>query len=547
MGDFLTDRLSRSRAYEPDIRPPPAAEHVEQRVLGAWLRNASGIPSDIDAERDFAFPGHKEIARAILEKRARGEWISPHTITQAVQHVTLPPDADGHLRYLEALFNSAPTSSADVEDLHRDLKRFTLKRHQAALADAMLRSAYDHSEIAPEAQLVEFEAEMRSARERVPSASATADLVFLDDIEEEPDRLDVIDGMISAASVGAVYGEWSAGKTFFAIHVMFCIALGRPCMGREVDRGSALYVPFEGLGRLGRRLKAARAEYGDPGAAISYLKEPGSIRTEASAALFVQKVTMAAAEQAKRSGLPSRLIVIDTLAAAMAGATGNDEEVMTLAVKVGEEISRRTGASVIYVAHPGKNLDRGPRGNYAFPAGISDLIRIDKPTNPAAPRFIEQEKCRDGEPGPRGAYTLRTVKLGVDARGRDITTCLVEPDSAAQGKPKRPDRPAPNTQAGKALNELEHLMIEGRHTVSAGHPRIPDGAGLVLKREWRKACRARGLANDTHDDPKKKAEAENKAFTRALEVLEEHRLISDFGDKVWLMGHSYPVNADIQK
>lgn len=523
---------------DPDFELPPADLPLQMDVAGSAF-----LGRDIFAlgatPSDFHDPVLRDIIEACLALRRRGEDPTPKTVAALLPGVRVEGFKSVDIFIVHMMSQHACASN--LREKIAALKRHSATRELILMARDWGKAAQRAPLDFPiEEQLEEVMARARSLKSTIPSAKDDAELVFLDEIEEEPDRLDVIDGMISAASVGAVYGEWSVGKTFFSIYAMFCIALGHQCLGRDVDRGAVLYVPYEGIGRIGRRLKAAKAEYGDPGYAFSYLRKPGSIQTQAAADLFVQQLLKAAARLVVRSGLPLRLVVIDTLSAGMAGKNENDADGMAIALGAGESIARETGASVVYVAHPGKDKTKGLRGNYALPAGLTDLIRIEKPDKDDDTRTIYQEKCRDGVQGERGTYKLRTVVLGQDPRGKDITTCVVDLDAADRGKPRKPDLPKPNSQAGKALNELNHLIIAGRFKVSRGHPRIPDGARVVSKSDWREACRKKGLTGTGN------ADAEKKAFQRADGDISARGIVGDYEDGVWMVGHGHLEKAPAQ-
>jgi hypothetical protein len=64
--------------------------------------------------------------------------------------------------------------------------------------------------------------------------------------------------------------------------------------------------------------------------------------------------------------------------------------------------------------------------------------------------------------------------LGVD--GDPITSCVIKP--AAPGK-KAQRRPSPSSAPGKALTELQHLIIAGKYKPSHGHDRAPIDAKIV--------------------------------------------------------------------
>src|SRR5262245_55216349 len=118
------------------------------------------------------------------------------------------------------------------------------------------------------------------------------------------------------------------------------------------------------------------------------------------------------------------------------------------------------------------------------------------------------------------------ITLGMD-EGDPITSCTV--DILSSSAKKRPRRPNPETQPGKALNELEHLILDGKFTVSGEHERIRKGTKLVKISDWEAACRKKRLSTG-------KEESEIRAFQRAKRELAKH-FVGTYGEYVWLIEH----------
>ena len=77
-------------------------------------------------------------------------------------------------------------------------------------------------------------------------------------------------------------------------------------------------------------------------------------------------------------------------------------------------------------------------------------------------------KHRDGETGPVASFRLEKVDVAHDASDSPITSCVVVP--AQNGAPAALRRPHHGTAAGKALNELDHLILEGKYDLSPAMP-----------------------------------------------------------------------------
>src|SRR5262249_22059651 len=155
-----------------------------------------------------------------------------------------------------------------------------------------------------------------------------------------------------------------------------------------------------------------------------------------------------------------------------AGDNENEAAAISALVAQANRIAEQTGAAVLFAHHPGKDHERGMRGSSALAADVDVVIRIEREAGSRL-RHVILEKAKDGEEGPLASFLLEPVVLGKDDEGDDITSCVIRfQDRVPELGPKRPRQ---NTAGGRALNELEHLVIEGRCTASRGHPRIPDG------------------------------------------------------------------------
>jgi hypothetical protein len=76
-----------------------------------------------------------------------------------------------------------------------------------------------------------------------------------------------------------------------------------------------------------------------------------------------------------------RLVVIDTLARAMAGGNENSSEDMGLAVKSIDAVKNASGAHVGIVHHSGKNEAMGARGHSSLRAAVDTEVELFRPEN----------------------------------------------------------------------------------------------------------------------------------------------------------------------
>lgn len=394
---------------------------------------------------------------------------------------------------IDAAYNSAPAVSAlDV-----------LSRHESSLE--MLR--------------------------RYVSATTVETLIeFAEDSKIEDDAEDIITGLIPPKSVGFLYSPSGLGKTFFALHAGSQIAGGTPFLGRGTTRGAVLYIALEGGGRIGRRLRAAIIGYELPPRTVARLLKGIVLGRESEADVGVATIIEAAKQLAKIADIPVRLIVIDTLAKALAGDDENEAAAISAVISQSTKIAVYTGASVLIVHHPGKDAQRGMRGSYSLYADADFVLRVDGEKGQEA-KSLFLEKAKDDEDGVIvGAFKLEKVTLGRNRYGNEITSMIVKPLDQAQSSSRMIKRPRTETQTGRALIELEHLFASAECKSVEHHDRIPAGTRVVSKEDWKSACRRKHLSAEGGEV------AEIQAFKRAHNNLSKSGLIGSFDGLIWLIG-----------
>jgi hypothetical protein len=158
-----------------------------------------------------------------------------------------------------------------------------------------------------------------------------------------PDWL--IDGLLSVDSASWMIAAPSSYKSFVALDFAGHVAAGRPWMGREVTRGSVVYVVAEGVGGMGPRIRAWEQRNGPMPSDVRFLPMPVQVgRPEHWAALV---------EACRR--LSPALIILDTQARITVGLDENDNTAMGEVVEAIELLRRSCGACVLTVHHTGRS------------------------------------------------------------------------------------------------------------------------------------------------------------------------------------------------
>jgi len=314
---------------------------------------------------------------------------------------------------------------------------------------------------------------------------------------------DFVEGLLTEGGASVVYGPSNCGKSFWVLDLAVAVATGTPFRGiLEVDQGAVIYVALEGSHGVKNRIEALKREGRLPEDAPLFLCfAPVSLLKPKHAAKLAASVKLAA----EQSGLPCRLVILDTLARAMAGGDENSGKEMGAAVKSMDAIREATGAHVLLVHHCGKDEARGARGHSCLRAAVDTEIEISRPEGQtiSTVRATKQRDLQVGDPMP---FSLKVVKLGTDRRGKPVTSCVVHhEDETMAAKPGRSGRKAKTTPEEMLAFLPAESATEWKDTVMAetglgatqfyAHKRTLETAGRVRREE----ITSRILRNDPVD------------------------------------------------
>ncbi|MBY0459527.1 MAG: helicase RepA family protein, partial [Gemmataceae bacterium] len=138
----------------------------------------------------------------------------------------------------------------------------------------------------------------------------------------------------------------------------------------------------------------------------------------------VLRVIEAARDAAAEMGVPVGLVVVDTLSRAIAGGNENSSEDMGALVRHIDLIRQALPAHVLIVHHSGKDGARGARGHSLLRAATDLEIEIAREfgTRTSVARVTKHKEL---EAGDEFAFDLLPVELGVNRRGKPVTSCVV--------------------------------------------------------------------------------------------------------------------------
>ena len=281
--------------------------------------------------------------------------------------------------------------------------------------------------------------------------------------EERPDVFDVydvhylrnmppvewlVDGLLTKHGFSVLYGPPGAGKSFLAIDIALSVAYGKAWHDCATQQGAVLYIAGEGVGGLGKRIKAWQAHH-KLTADVPFYVLPTAVRFREPEDVERLLRTIDSLDT-KFSA-----VFVDTVARALLGGDENSATDMGMFVDACETVKRHAGCAVIGIHHSGKDATRLMRGSTALTGAVDASIKISKLEETVT---LTTEKQKDAEPMPDVAFTMTPVAL-ID----DVSVVMTQADM-----PEKKPRSAKLTEPQKiALQALRNLSVE------LGQERVP--------------------------------------------------------------------------
>ena len=253
------------------------------------------------------------------------------------------------------------------------------------------------------------------------------------------EAFDFVEGLLGVGASSVAYGPSNVGKSFWVLDLAACVATGRPFRDElEVDQGAVLILALEGRHGMVNRLEVLRRR----GVILDDTKLFVSFdHVDFTGVTYGQRVAETCRKIEKEQGVSFKMIIVDTLSRAMAGGDENSSRDMMVAVGEIDLIRGETGAHVMVIHHSGKDATKGARGSSALRAAVDTEIEISRPEmgTVTTASVMKQRDFQVGKPMP---FSLEVMKLGVDRRGKPITSCFVKhEDEVMAGQPRGRGRP----------------------------------------------------------------------------------------------------------
>jgi hypothetical protein len=351
-------------------------------------------------------------------------------------------------------------------------------------------------------------------------------LIYADEVQPVTSCTDFVEDLLRDNEFSVIYGASNCGKTFFMLDLAMHVALGKEWRGKEVEQGGVIYAALEGGHGTKNRIVAFREHYKITDK-IPLAIIPSSINFLDGAVdmpAFLSAIKMAQS----RMGGQVKLIVIDTLARAISGGDENSGEAMGQLIINADKIREATNAHIAFVHHSGKDELKGARGHSSLRAAVDTEIEISRPDT-ESPSTIKVVKQREMEMIEDMSFTLSRVVLGVNERGKEVTSCIVMPSEVVEKK-STARMSAMQSFMYDAIIDCMDKFGENRF-VEKGMPNV----NSIRYEELREVLERRGLKGMMEQEKKSTAEQVKSATQAARVALRKMGKINFNGVYVWLV------------
>ena len=293
--------------------------------------------------------------------------------------------------------------------------------------------------------------------QKTPRIEAAPEVAVNDDVPQEIERYKMmrrdavfamppveflVDGLITNTGFTMMYGAPGTGKSFIAIDIALSVAHGQPWQGQGVKQGPVLYIAGEGIGGFGKRWKAWERHHGKVDEPDLYLL-PTAVNFREPEDIARLVATIEDIDQ------PFSLVIVDTVARAIAGAEENSSTDMGLFVAACDEIKALTGGALLAVHHAGKDSSRGARGSTALLGAVDTSLMVGKSEDICV---LRTEKMKDAEPMDDINLKMVTVAASISE------TSVVLERTDEKPKKKKPWRPTGSIK--RALQVFENMCVD---------------------------------------------------------------------------------------
>lgn len=260
----------------------------------------------------------------------------------------------------------------------------------------------------------------------------------VEDVQRLPPPSFIIDPIFPEGTVNVMFGPPGSYKSFIALDWAARITSGQglpgmlpllPPVGHIAKTRRVLYVAAEGVGGLGKRVRASDAILSS------------TLRFEPNAwAMNVKEKSDMLRLAVDEAGI--QLIFFDTLRKTAPGADENSVQDMGRLMSMFEEMSVKDGVTVVLVHHSNRGEGHNFRGSSTIEGDAYNMWKITQQSPLVA--LIETQKFKDAEP------VAMTAHLEVSEAAQSLYVAAYGLVDATPGGPAAPARPVRDDPATAA-------------------------------------------------------------------------------------------------
>lgn len=331
----------------------------------------------------FKMLPHQYVYQAILDLNNRNEAVDLITLTDELRKQKRLLDAGGPA-YLTELLNSVGshvhvlTYANSIYEAWRVRKTFEYAGHIASAAQGSNTQA-----------AIDLTTELnKMLAEGYRSANPLKQyLIRADELKNLPTVTWLVEGEIPERGLITLYGPSGVGKSFYALDIALRLAQQNP----------VVYIAAEGQAGYHQRVQAWCQHNKQSEGELYFFMRDVSISDETERKQFTDLI----------KELQPCLIVVDTLAEAMAGYDENSTRDMNLFLRATSRMKDEIGCAVMFVHHTSK-AGVSERGNGSLRGSSDTMIRLVDQDDQIA---VECSKQKDAEKFPTKYLTMIKIEI----------------------------------------------------------------------------------------------------------------------------------------
>lgn len=317
------------------------------------------------------------------------------------------------------------------------------------------------------------------------------------DLLNQPGHEWLVPSVIPLRALSCIYGSTGTTKTFLALDLVAACAAGQSWLTLNTRPSKAIYIAFEG--NLRDRVAAVAQKRRMSQADLDSIRWVDASLINLCTEVHREALRQAVGEIVGRWPQDAPvLVVIDTLAASMAGGDENSSVGMGVVVGALRGLITEFGCTVLLIHHTGKDSSRGMRGNSLLECGVDAVLALRKcesrrsQDTPYKRFCMTGEKLRDGDSGFRIEYLLRETDV-VDAAGNAIATCVIDENVEAPGPHQATSRRTHGNRNDQHGSDAKRIITLLQATPeSSGPSRL-----RIVRNQFIESHRSRGVSAST--------------------------------------------------